>query len=85
MHKLTEDRDKGEGRSSKIRNYLFRSLCVNLLTEGWGKGRFCGKSVIVYLKIESDLAFSKANSSKHNSAKNLQKIVTLGFYLKIIL
>ncbi len=25
---------------------------MNLLTEGWGKGRFCGKSVIVYLKIE---------------------------------
>jgi hypothetical protein len=28
---------------------------------------------------------SKANSSKHKSAKNLQKIPTLRFYLKIIL
>ncbi len=36
-------------------------------------------------QVQSDLAFSKANSSKQKSAKNLQKIVTLRFYLKSIL
>ncbi len=58
MHKLTEDRDNGEGWSSKIRNYLFRAFESICWRKGGERGDVVVKVLLYTWKLNLNLNLS---------------------------